>query len=110
MPLKNSAKSIAIIGLFLTFLIMVFFIKNVGVSNSLIVSGIIFITPNVFIRLKNVLTDFYYFNDNLSYFIKMYVYNIIDNYTKCGFILMGLGLIGLTIHFIFKKQLTKNVK
>ena len=107
MPLKNSSKPLAICSLFITIfmLLKVFFSKNnVSFYNSLIISGLLFIIPKVFIYLKDVLKNFYYYNNSLSYFIKMYGYSIINSYFKYGIIILIIGLLGFIIHFINKKN------
>jgi len=110
LPFKKSMKAISLIMIFVTISLTILSIKNIGVCNSFVVSGILFVIPKIFLNFKNILIDFYYFNENLSYFIKMYIYSIINTYAKYGFILLVIGLIILIIHFIYKLRLTKNVK
>ena len=98
---------LTIISLFLTIFIILKIKDKITVFNSLIVTGILFILPKLFIHFKNILTNFYYYNNTLSYLIKMYSYSIINIYFKYGLIFLIIGFLGFTIHFLCKLRLTK---
>ena len=113
LPFKTNIKLITIFSLFVTiFLLMTtFFSKNnISFYNSLIISGIIFIVPKLFIQVKNILANFYYYNKSFSYFIRMRGYTLINTYFRYGFIILIIGLLGLIVHFINEFKLTKNVE
>ncbi len=112
LPYRNISKKVAIVSLFITILIILLSIKKdlIDISISFITSGIIFIIPKIFIHFKNILLNFYYYNKSLSYFIKNYIFHLINIFFKIGFILMILGLIGFTIHYIRHFRLTSSVK
>ena len=92
--------------IFVLLVVTIFFIvsgrRDISIYNSFLVSGLVFLVPKVFIILKDVLKNFYYYNNTLSYFIKMCGYNIIDLYLKSGLILIAIGLTGVTIHSFCK--------
>ena len=102
MPLKNSARGLAFIFLFVTIFLIALAIKNMSIYNSFIVSGLIFLLPKCFILIKDIFKNFYYFNDGITYFIKMYGYSIINTYFKYGLLLLAIGIIGIIIK-LFRK-------
>ena len=103
LPLKDSYRGFSFVFFTATLLLIALFIENTSVYNSFIASGFIFLIPKALVKLSDVLKDFYYYNNSLSYFIKMYSYNIIDTYFKYGIVLIVIGLIGLIIH-LFRKD------
>ena len=103
LPLKDSSRGLAFISLIAAIILIAKYIKEIDVYNSFIVSGIVFLIPKIFIILRDVLKNFYYFNNSLSYFIKMYGYSIINTYFKYGILLIIIGLIGFIIQ-LFRKD------
>ncbi len=102
LPFKNASKGLAFVFLAATIFLIVLFHKNIAIYNSFIVTGILFLIPKLFILLKDIIKNFYYYNNTLSYFIKMYGYNIINTYFKYGLILLIVGVIGLTLNLLHK--------
>lgn len=102
LPLKNSSKGLAFISLVIAIVLIAKYIKEIDVYNSFIVSGIAFLVPKVIITLRDVLKNFYYYNNSLSYFIKMYGYNIISTYLKYGVLLLIIGVTGFVIQLFHK--------
>lgn len=98
MPFKNSSKALAIVTLTAMIFLLVLFIRESAIYNSFIVSGLIFLLPKIFIKMSDVIKDFYYFNNNLSYFLKMYAYNVIAIYFRYGVIILVVGIVGFVIH------------
>ena len=110
LPLKNSARAISFVLIFISILIIAIFIKNIGIYNSFIISGLLLVLPKLFVTIDDILINFYYYNNSLSYFVKNYAYSIINQLSTYGFILLVIGLIGQIMHFVFKLKLTKKVK
>jgi len=107
LPLKDSSKGLSFVLLAVTIFLIISFIKDISIYNSFVVSGLIFLMPKIFIHFKNIIKNFYYYNNTLSYFIKMYGYNIINTYFKYGLILLAIGLIGIFIHALRKDNWLK---
>ena len=106
-PLKNASKALAFVTLAATIFLAILFIKNIALYNSFIISGIVFLIPKLFILFKDIIKDFYYYNDTLSYFFKMYGYSIINTYFKCGLIFIVIGLVGFGIKTFTKDNWLK---
>ncbi len=103
LPFKDSSKGLAFISLVVVIVLIAKYIKEIDVYNSFIVSGVVFMMPKVIITLRDVLKNFYYYNNSLSYFIKMYGYNIINTYLKYGVFLLIIGVTGFVIQ-LFRKD------
>ena len=110
LPLKESSRGWAFVTLAITIFLIISFRKEIIIYNAFIADGLIFLLPKIFIIFKDVLKNFYYYNNNMSYFIKMYGYNIINIYFKYGLVLLVIGIIGFTLKSIKERQLTKGVK